>query len=310
MDYTIFYREELPCDDNWDVKWDLFISAFNSSERVNKVYEKINSNNKHWLIIPDYNYSNIEYPKEGHIFHEEENNEALFINKFLEKINVKDINKLSICIDITGFIKPYMMNLIYSLKENGVTSLDIIYSEPDYYANKEKTTFSDTNVYEVMQVKGFAGIHSPNTSKDVLIIGSGYEDELISHVAENKKHCKKIQILGFPSLRPDMYQENMLNVNKASEALGVGVRTYYAPANNPFVVATELSKIFEEENNNGVTNIYLSPLATKPQALGFTLFYLTECKDKPVSMIYPFCDYHSKETSKGISKISKYTIEL
>lgn len=97
--------------------------------------------------------------------------------------------------------------------------------------------------------------------------------------------------------------------------MGTGIRTtasaYFSPANDPFVVATELSRIFrKEKDERGVINTYLCPLATKPQALGFTLFYLTECQNEPVSMIYPFCYSHAKETSVGISRISKYTLEL
>ena len=76
-------------------------------------------------------------------------------------------------------------------------------------------------------------------------------------------------------------------------------------------MATELSNIFQKEREKkGIINTYLCPLATKPQALGFTLFYLTECQNEAVSIIYPFCRSHAKETSVGISKISKYTLEL
>lgn len=203
------------------------------------------------------------------------------------------------------------------LKRSGVTNLDVIYSEPARYADKEETTFSDKDVYDIRQIHGFGGSHKPNIdmSKEILIVGSGYDDELISKVAGKKNHCRKLQIFGLPSLRPEMYQENILNAHKASEAIGAGIRstacTYFAPANDPFVVATELSRIFQKEKENkGVINAYLCPLATKPQALGFTLFYLTECQNEPVSMIYPFCPSHAKETSVGISRISKYTLEL
>ena len=68
-------------------------------------------------------------------------------------------------------------------------------------------------------------MHKPDVSNDILIIGSGYDDELISKIADNKNHCKKLQIFGFPSLRPEMYQENILNSHKASEAIGAGIRT-------------------------------------------------------------------------------------
>ena len=316
MDYTIFYREELPCDGNWgnEYIWDIFISAFNSSDRVNQVYDLVKANKKHWVIQPDYCYDAADYPQ-GETFGPYNNNEAIFIQGYLGESGLENISNIRICIDITGFIKPYMMHLIFMLKRFGAKNIDVIYSEPDHYAKKEKTIFSDKEVYEIRQVHGFAGTHSTDQSRDLLVLGSGYDDELISQVALYKAHCRKLQIFGLPSLKPDMYQENILNANMASEEVGAGIRTatssFFAPANDPFVVATELSKIFKRElEKNGITNAYLSPLATKPQALGFTLFYLSECQDKQISMIYPFCRSHAKETSVGISKISKYTLEF
>lgn len=316
MDYTIFYREELSCDKAWgdEYSWDVFISAFNSSDRVNHVFNLVNATHKHWLIQPDYEYEVNDYP-EGETFGPYIKDEASFISSYFNECGLDNLRDLRICIDITGFIKPYMMHLIFMLKRYGVKTLDVIYSEPDHYAKKEKTTFSDKSVYEIRQVYGFAGIHNPSTTNDILIIGSGYDDELISQVAENKPHCRKLQIFGLPSLRPEMYQENILNAHKASEAIGAEIRTttgtYFAPANDPFVVATELSNIIQKEiAKQEITNIYLSPLSTKPQALGFILFYLSEWADKAGSLIYPFCHSHSKATSKGISKISKYTLEF
>src|SRR5580658_4376694 len=42
---------------------------------------------------------------------------------------------------------------------------------------------------------------------------------------------------------------------------------------------------------------YLSPLATKPQVLGFALYYLTECRNTAASLIFPFCQAYDQETS-------------
>lgn len=207
MDYTIFYREELSCNGNWgDYSWDIFISAFNSSDRVKKVFDLVNATNKHWIIQPDYHYKSSEHPQPNS-FGPYENDEAKFIKNYIEDSGLENLSQFRICVDITGFIKPYMMHLIFVLKRAGVTNLDVIYSEPDQYAKKEKTTFSDKDVYDIRQVHGFGGTHKPNidTSKEILIIGSGYDDELISKVADNKNHCRKLQIFGLPSLRPEMY---------------------------------------------------------------------------------------------------------
>jgi len=49
---------------------------------------------------------------------------------------------------------------------------------------------------------------NPSKEKDLLVISSGYDYQLILKVAKAKKACQtKCQIFGFPSLQPDMYQE-------------------------------------------------------------------------------------------------------
>jgi hypothetical protein len=316
IDYTILYRDELPLDTSWDDQpWDVFISAYNSSQRVEKVFNSAVAINKYWLIQPDYNYNVTEYPNSGKLIIPKTSNEADCAEAIISKIGVDRLKSSKICIDVTGFIKPYMMALLRWLLHNGCMKYDIIYSEPMTYADNENTKFSDGSSYNVRHVHGMGGVHINDTSNDLLVIGSGYEDDLISYIAENKNNTKKIHVIGFPSLRPDMYQENILNVQKASESFKGEFRdsknVVFAPANDPFVTATVLSELVEDaEKNFQMTNLYLSPLATKPQALGFTLFYLKECLDRPVSMIYPFCSSHSKATSKGISRIWKYTIEL
>jgi len=200
------------------------------------------------------------------------------------------------------------------LMEQGIRRFDALYSEPVAYADREETRFSDEVVEQVRQVAGFEGNHSTDVSRDVLIIGSGYDHELIARVAESKDQARKIQIFGLPSLRADMYQENVLRAHRAEEAvggLGESYGTYFAPANDPFVTASVLQQIVDElRAHNNLGNLYLSPLATKPQVLGFSLYYLTECRNAAASMIFPYSPSYNRETSKGVARIWKYTVEL
>ena len=84
----------------------------------------------------------------------------------------------------------------------------------------------------------------------------------------------------------------------------------FAPANDPFVTAAVLHETVTEHRRRGAKNIYLCPLASRPQALGFALYYLYEARDEPVSIIYPFATRYARETTTGISRIWKYHIEL
>tara|TARA_R110002073_G_scaffold186552_5_gene345142 strand:+ start:253 stop:1215 length:963 start_codon:yes stop_codon:yes gene_type:complete len=317
IDYSIFYKEELPIDGLHNHSWDIFISAFNSSDRVNHVFDHITASKKFWLIQPDYQFNETELPPSGEIIAPNSLSEAEFVKQVVAAIGIENFQRAnSVCIDITGFIKPYMMAFLWWLQDRKCSVFDVLYSEPDRYAKKEKTQFSGELISCVKQINGYAGQHRSDTTNDYLLVGSGYDDNLISHVAEDKANTKKIQMFGFPSLRPDMYQENILRAHRASESVdSISLRNrdrvLLAPANDPFATATTISSFVERENRSKeITNLYLSPLATKPQALGFALYYLSECHERAVSMIYPFSETHSQETSKGISRIWKYTIEF
>lgn len=183
------------------------------------------------------------------------------------------------------------------------------------YSKREQTRFSDEAVVEVRQVAGFEGTHVPDTSNDYLIIGAGYDYALIAQVAENKELSKKIQIFGLPSLRADMYQENVLRAFLAEEAIGRNTadpaNSYFAPANDPFATAQTLREIVARIGaRRPITNLYLSPLATKPQVLGFAIYFLGDCRNTPTSVIFPFCEAYDQETSSGVSRIWRYTVEF
>jgi hypothetical protein len=120
-------------------------------------------------------------------------------------------------------------------------------------------------------------------SNDVLIIGAGYDDKLIAQIPEHKDHARKLKIFGLPPLRADMYQQNVPRAERAAEQVG-GVsdgETHFAPANDPFVTAASLKHIVQDlRRRSRLTNLYLSPLATKVQTLGFGIYYVHECVDQ------------------------------
>lgn len=73
-------------------------------------------------------------------------------------------------------------------------------SEPSFYVERENTGFSLGSVGTVRQVAGFEGLVNSDTSRDLLIVGAGFEYELIAEVAEDKDDAKKLVLFGLPSL--------------------------------------------------------------------------------------------------------------
>lgn len=62
IDYTILYRTQMARSVPWTERWDLFISSFNTSERVRWVFEKAEAAEKKWLIHHEYDFDAGERP--------------------------------------------------------------------------------------------------------------------------------------------------------------------------------------------------------------------------------------------------------
>jgi len=300
---------------------DLFISAYNESERVNFVFNNVSCIDKHWIIFPEYDFNGLDIGAlQGQIFDYSNKSDLdeseIIIDYYNEAARNYFESKKRVCIDITGFIRPHLVFLIRLLEKEGIENIEFIYSEPSNYVKKENTLFSDDFI-EIRGITGCLNSHDPDTSNDILIIGSGYDHPMISRIAKAKPEAKKVQILGFPSLKADMFQENVLKVYEAEEDVSSvdfsvdDENIILAPANDPFVTAEMISKFIKrEEKKKPITNIYLCPLSTKAQTLGMALFYVCECLTKPASMLFPFSKKYSKETTQGISNILIYEVQF
>jgi len=292
--------------------WDFFFSAHTDAERVHTVYSAVDAKQKEWFAFKEYKYSKNEISQT--CFFADQYDESYAIINALMQHKGLECSK-SICIDSTGFIRPYFAFMIYHLKRIGFKKIDILYSEPISYKEKENTKFSHGSPLEIRQIRGFEGAHNSDTSNDVLIINSGYDEYAIAAIAEHKRHAKKYQLIGFPSLRADMYQQCLLQINKAQESIGRGsvddALDILAPANDPFITADILEKtIANIHSASPITNLYLSPLATKAQLLGVVLYYLLGDIPCPASIIFPFLSDYSRETSYGVSRAWIYCVEF
>lgn len=198
------------------------------------------------------------------------------------------------------------------LGDTGVKSFDVLYTEPTHYFRKADTTFSE-RISIVRQVEGFEGVHQPDVSNDVLLLGVGYDDGPMARAILHKDNARLVQLHSLPSLSADMYHESLLRLDRVSSVSGrpSDESVYFASANDPFVTAATLSRAWQEMNaRRRVTNLYLCPLATKVQALGFGLFFLSELQNSPASIILPSIESYSKETSTGIGRSWIYPIHL
>lgn len=315
IDYSYFYKEKLTATSNWSIfQWDCFISVWTDEERTQSLFSKVNCAHKFLLKMPEHNIQTQNICDTTPFSYDEAKNEAEYILHFWEQLKHIPPNAY-ICIDATGFLPHYLMYLIKFLKLKNFIKFDILYSEPNYYIGNENTKFTDDHVIKVRQIYGYEGNHIPETSEDLLIINSGYDYKLISNAAEHKNHAKKVQLFGFPPLRADMYQENILRAQRAEEAVGeLSLKTTHsllAPAHDPFTTANVLSEYIKKFNSKKpFTNLYLCPLGTKPQLIGMVLLFLYEFDQDAASIIFPFCQKYYSDSSVGLTNVWRYTIEF
>ncbi len=309
-DYLLFEKESIKPQDIGAklAGYDRFISAYNSSERVCEVFKQVVAINTHWLIFPEYQIDHSDLPTFGtcHIVNAVEENDAILDYLASFPLNAGE----RICIDSTGFIRPHLMFLLRYLHLIKWPSVDVIYSEPERYKSGSRTQFSD-HISEVRPVRGFEGSHSRplDSDGDYLIVGCGYDTDLMHAISNTHKQAIKIQVFPFPPLRPHMYQENRLKTEQCQGAFGRVMEQCFAPGYDPFVTAHTLDRVVTA-NAGSIDNLYLTPLATKPQVLGFVWYYLAKCINKPVSIVFPFSKGYNRETSTGLSEVWRYQMDF
>lgn len=314
MNYTYFYKHSYkePKDLVGIPSYDIFISSYVNSQRIQDPADAIPAARKVWFATAEEGTDLYLSGKEIVFVKANED-----YSPIAQKLCELQLAGKRICVDITGFRIPYLMFLMRCMAMYKIQSFDMIYTEPTQYRCAEFTQFTDM-FYEVKQMYGMSGIHTSKTDNDLLIIAAGYDNSRIVDVANNKKACKKkVLLFGFPAISPGMFQENILRAHEAEAAIGNECfkdmdSNIFAPAYDPFVTAQSISAYIEKLNvHKPITNIYLAPLSTKPQALGMALYFLWEIGyQKSISLIYPYCRQYITDNSDGIARIWRYEIQL
>ncbi|WP_151779137.1 hypothetical protein [Acinetobacter bereziniae] len=316
FDYSIFYTRPIEFTEISETlpTFDIFISAFNDSERVKTLFDSINSTKKFWLVHPEYHFNNEEIPdlEINEVITPSEITDIVQVNELL--LRVGDLSNKKICIDITGFMRHVLIFLVASLKYRGVDKFTAIYSEPKFYSDGDNTSFSTTTS---PIVKSISGISTTSNSefKDHLIINIGYDHKMLSQIASYKDGATYHPVFSFPSLSADMYQQSSLraalsgSITQNSDWI---TKRKFSPANNPFATAQVISDLVKELDLNfdGKNNIYLAPLSTKAQTLGFAIYWVLEGKDRGITILLPECLSYSRETSQGLKRLWSYEVEL
>jgi hypothetical protein len=200
------------------------------------------------------------------------------------------------------------------LKRAGFSRATLLYSDPVSYVSGQATTFTKGPVERVAVVPGFVGTHrAAMDARDCLIIGAGYDHDLVKAAAESKRNADHYLLVGMPGLQPHMYRESVYRVSHAKESINdfSAGSLLFAPANNPFMTAQVLSDhIASIRHRRSIDNVYLCPVGPKTQVLGFAWYYLCEAVGAPTSLIFPYAQRYSRETSTGLAAVHSFLLEL
>lgn len=290
--------------------YDLLLTTYSTNDRVSFIGNNLSSKVVVKLVFNELQFHDV---KENNIFSCDTIEENIYISKLLkyleETYSISTFETLRIAIDLTGFVTPYLFFLLLSLYQiQKVKEIGFFYTEPIKYLDAEYTEFLQGNS-ESRPIKGFS-MGSDMLSEDaLLILGTGYDRSILQRI-NNQETCKKHYVFGLPSTQPDMYFQNIFNVYSVDKSIASlsNERKSYASATDPFHNAFVLDEIVTKESS--LTNVKLCPIGSKPQALGFFLYYLIN-HDKgthKLNVIFPYSDIHNSDCSAGISRVWRYQI--
>lgn len=228
------------------------------------------------------------------------------VNSFilLFKNAIKPYINQRIVVDISCIRTPDVFSIMKILKlNNHVQHIPCIYSVPydyEYFAGdfSYKSSLGDLQNYELT---GYGGEYNPDDQSSTYVVFLGFEGALSLKVLEEAAYKR----LTFVNSLPSLYQKykDISILNNRSSIIGKKYDTIsYVPADNPFEVYNFLERKYAD-----LPSVCISPLGTKPVALGVCLFAL---KHKKARIVYPISDIYSPHTTNRVTRTLVYEISL
>ena len=190
------------------------------------------------------------------------------VNEIIEQINEMKIQQCKISMDISAMSKSLLLIMLRGLLEHDLLgNLQIYYTIPKKY--DEQPVASGANRMDVIPT--FAGQHHPR-AETVLLVLLGYEGDRSFSLYEQIEpdYC----YLGYPH---PPYNKEWVNRDKEQNRDIIAVvgenKLVAIESKNPVIVTEILEKRFKEFKDKS-KNIVISPMGTKPQAVGVFFYYI------------------------------------
>ena len=234
-----------------------------------------------------------------------------YLNESFSELKVKKI-----VIDFSIMIKPYIFVLLkYLLCERNMEKIYLLYTEPASYHklklkkvpknnNQEDSEYFTKGTVKIGEVPTYSGKREL-TKKSALVVLLGFEGERAVQVFNEVSPDLTIPVNGFPAYRPEFKDLSILSNEELLKDSEIMKELTYAPANDPFETKKTLEEIYSKHSDN--YNISVSPLGTKPMAIGSCLFAL---EHSDIRIIYPYPIEYNIKSSKGFGETWNYIVSI
>ena len=190
----------------------------------------------------------------------------------------KDTDEPYITVDISGFTKIYLLQLLhYLVAEQNLGIPRLIHTTQSYAATR-----LTRGVEQITTVPNFFGTVSFE-KQTVLVLLLGFESERTLSVWKHFNPTRTIALISNPPRNGQMDYFEYAQKNNASLLAQPGVELRDIPPDDPYGVRNTLESIYHEVRE--ASNMVIGPFGTKPQTVGVCLFCLEHPK---VQVIYSY----------------------
>jgi hypothetical protein len=183
-----------------------------------------------------------------------------------------------ITIDISGFTKIYLLELLYHLVIELNLGIPRLLHTTQTYSPTELTQ----GVEQITTVPNFYG--SPSLQKKtILTLLLGFEPDRSLAVWKQFNPDKTVALVTNPPRNNNLEYLKYAEKNNTHLLSRPLVEVRYIPPDNPYAVKSVLDSIYND--TQGSYNMIIGPFGTKPQTVGVFLFYLEYPK---AQIVYSF----------------------
>lgn len=219
----------------------------------------------------------------------------------------------NILIECTTLGLPEMLKLFKCLKALNVNNFKISYLEPDEYAPKRGfkerllREFNLTKETDAKGVKGFAAVVEDGDKPSYVFFLGFEEGRLLKIIGQNEiVRDRIIPVIGVPAFKVGWDIDSTRNNVRALRQIGVTNECRYASSNDPLAAYDVLKKVFKQHDEE--YPFIISPLGTKPHAIGTALFLNAQLGDYCNMGVLYDCPIPCSDQTSGVGKWHIYEV--